>query len=395
MRLALLAVAAAALSLSVSAQTIPARGAEGTFDVATWNLEFFGEPSQGPSDATQLRNVVAVMEQAEIDLWALQEVVDQTEWSDLLSQLQDDGYSGRLGPSVSSTPTFDQKLGFIYNTSVVQVVGTKTILSDYDYEFGYRPPFEMQARVTVDGVARTVYVITFHAKASTGSQDYARRLAAAEALKEYVDARSVLGPVILLGDFNDYLIGSTRGSMASPYDAFVQDDGYVAATLPLQQAGLNTYCTSSTCTSGDTRDHILLTADLGGLLLSADRYGELLTSVPNYPFSTSDHLPVLAQFTFMPTAGEGGPEAGPVALLPAAPTPFRTATALRFRLDAPATVRLDVVDVLGRHVRTASGTYGAGEHAVPLDGHDLAPGLYVVRLDADGLVRTRTIVRAR
>ena len=395
MRPVFAAALAALLPLAAAAQTVPARGSDDTFDVATWNLEFFGEPSQGPPDAVQLRNVVAVMEQAEIDLWALQEVVDPTEWGELLAELQDDGYAGRLGPSVSSTPTFDQKLAFVYDPSVVQVTGTKTILNDYAYEFGYRPPFQMQARVTVGDEARTVYVIVFHAKASTGSEDYARRLGAAEALKEYVDALKALAPVVVLGDFNDYLVGSTRRGMPSPYDAFVQDSEYVAATLPLQQAGVNTYCTSSTCSSGDTRDHILLTAGLGGLLVSTDRYSELLTSVPGYTSSTSDHLPVLAQFTFMPTAGEAGPEAGPVTLLPAAPSPFRTATALRFRLDAPAAVRLDVVDVLGRRVLSASGAYGPGEHAVPLDGAALAPGVYVVRLEAGGIVRTQTVVRAR
>ncbi|MEM6289600.1 MAG: T9SS type A sorting domain-containing protein, partial [Bacteroidota bacterium] len=80
---------------------------------------------------------------------------------------------------------------------------------------------------------------------------------------------------------------------------------------------------------------------------------------------------------------------------PPAPSPFREATALRFRLDAPADVRLDVLDVLGRRVASVAGAYGAGEHAIPLDGADLAPGLYVVRLAAGGAVRTRTLVRSR
>ncbi len=385
------------LSTGSIAQTVPARGSDGAFEVASWNLEFFGAPTMGPSDAVQLRNVTAVMEQAEIDLWALQEVVDQTEWSELLDQLQDDGYSGVLGPSVSSDPTFDQKLAFVYDRSVVQVIGTRTILDGFEYEFAGRLPFEMQARVTVNDVTRTLYVITFHAKASTGSSDYNRRRAGAEALKDYIDARIARGEeVVLLGDFNDYLIGSTRGSNTSPYDAFVQDTGYVTATLALEQAGLNTYCTNAACTSGDTRDHLLFTTGLSGdyLLDSVDRYDELISAVPSYTFSTSDHLPVFVQFRFAGTASEAAPEAG-VALLPPAPSPFRDATALRFRLDAPADVALDVVDVLGRRVAEVSGTYGVGEHTVALSGRALAPGLYVVRLRSGDVVRTQTFVRAR
>ncbi|PAP76077.1 endonuclease/exonuclease/phosphatase family protein [Rubrivirga marina] len=394
--------ALAALFVSVlpaAAQTVPARGSDGTFDVATWNLEFFGDPSQGPSnDAVQLRNVVAVMQQGGIDLWALQEVVDtDDEWQTLLGELGTD-FGAYLGPEVSSTPTFDQRLAFVYDRSVVQPIRTRTILESEDYEFAGRLPLEMQARVTVGGVARTVYVITFHAKASTDTESYNRRVAAADALKDYVDDRIARGEeVIVLGDFNDYLVGSTRGgSFDSPYDVFVEDEGYVPATLPLQQAGINTFCRSSTCTSGDTRDHLLFTAGLGDLYVSdsADRYGELLTAVPSYTTSTSDHLPVLAQFTFMPTAADDGPEADRVALLDPAPSPFRDYTRLRFRLGASANVRLEVFDALGRRVASLAGSFGEGEHAVPLDGRALTPGLYVVRLTAGDEVQARPIVRA-
>ena len=391
-------VSAVGLGGAVGAQTVPARGSEGTFDVATWNLEFFGEPTMGPSnDPVQLRNVLAVMRQAEIDLWALQEVVDtDDEWQTLLQELGTE-FGAYLGPQVSSNPTFDQRLAFIYDRSVVQVIRTRPILDAFGYEFGYRLPLEMQARVTVGGVARTIYVIDFHAKASTGAEDYARRLAAAEALKDYVDDRIARGEeVIVLGDFNDYLVGSTRGSMASPYDGFVQDDAYVTATLPLQQAGVYTYCRSATCSSGDTRDHLLFTAGLSDLYVSgsADHYGELITTVPGYVNSTSDHLPTLAQFAFMPTAADEAPEAGRVALLDPAPSPFRGSTRLRFRLDVASDVRLEVFDALGRRVASLAGSFGGGEHAVPLDGRDLTPGLYVVRLTAGGEVHARPILRA-
>lgn len=395
LRAALAAVLAAPVAL---AQTVPPRGDDATFDVASWNVEFFGEPSLGPPDAQQLSNVTAVIEQAEVDLWALQEVVDPTEWSELLADLQDDGYAGLLGPSVSSDPRFDQKLAFVYDQSVVQVIGSRTILDAYAYEFGYRPPFEMQARVTVNDVARTVYVITFHAKASTGSSDYERRAGGAAALKEYIDARIARGEsVILLGDFNDYLTRSTLSSRTSPYAAFLADDDYVAATLPVEQAGRPTYCTNSSCTSGSARDHLLFTAGLSDVYLadSGDRYIELVSAVPSYTYSTSDHLPVIARFGFGGTDAEADPAAGPVALLAPAPSPFRETTALRFRLDAPVVVVLDVVDVLGRRVAAVAGTYGVGEHSVALDGRDLAPGLYVVRLRAGDVVKTRALVRTR
>ena len=89
---------------------------------------------------------------------------------------------------------------------------------------------------------------------------------------------------------------------------------------------------------------------------------------------------------------EGGPDAG-LALLAPAPNPFRGSTRLRFRLDAPGDVSLEVFDALGRRVARLAGTFGAGEHPVPLDGAALAPGAYLVRLAAAGQVRTQRIVR--
>lgn len=396
MRLLCLAVFAALLP--ASAQTIPERGADDTFEVATWNMEFFGAPGFGPSnDALQLSNATAIIEQAGIDLWALQEVVDQTEWAQLLSNISDDGYAGVLGPQVSTDDRFDQRLAFIYNTSVVSVVGTRSILTSSSFEFGGRDPFEMQARVTIDGQARTIRVIGFHAKASTDQDSYDRRERGAEALKAYIDDRIARGEsVILLGDYNDLFLRSTRSSEPSPYRAFVNNPDYVTATLPLEQANIRTRCSNNACTSGDTRDHILFTANLSAEYVegSADRIGEVLTGVSNYVSTTSDHIPVIASFSFRPTAGERDPEAGSVALLAPTPNPFRDVTQLRFRLDAPSAVQLDVFDVVGRRVASLAGAFGTGEHPVPIDGAALAPGTYVIRLVADGQIRTRLMVRA-
>ena len=394
----LLLALAAVLAVPASAQTVPMRGDAGTFDVASWNLEFFGAPTQGPSnDATQLNNVAAVIEQGGIDLWALQEVVDQTEWGQLLDRVRDEGYAGVLGPQVSNNATFDQRLAFVYDTRVVTVIGTRTILSESAFEFGGREPFEMQARVSIGGQARTVRVIGFHAKASTGQDDYDRRERGAEALKTYIDDRIVRGEsVILLGDYNDLLLRSTRSGRPSPYRAFVDNPDYVTATLPLEQNGVNTFCRNSTCTSGDTRDHLLFTSNLSAEYVdgSADRFGEVLSGVSGYTSTTSDHVPVLARFEFRAVSAEGQPDGG-LALLAPAPSPFRASTRLRFRLDAPAEVALDVFDVLGRRVAGVGGAYGAGEHGVTVDGRALAPGTYLVRLAADGAVQTQRIVRAR
>jgi hypothetical protein len=81
-------------------------------------------------------------------------------------------------------------------------------------------------------------------------------------------------------------------------------------------------------------------------------------------------------------------------LAPARPTPFRQSTALSFDLAAPGEAKLEVFDLRGARVRTlVRGMRAAGRHAIEWRGDDdsgsrLAPGLYLVRLEA-GRVRSQ------
>jgi hypothetical protein len=97
----------------------------------------------------------------------------------------------------------------------------------------------------------------------------------------------------------------------------------------------------------------------------------------------------------LPSAGEVEPDVERASLV-VSPNPFADGTTLSVSLAAPAVVRLDVLDVLGRTVATLlDGPLSAGTHAARLDGASLAPGVYAVRLTADGRSVTRTLVRTR
>ena len=381
------------LVASASAQTVVTpRGADDTFDVAAWNIEHFGNPSAGPSDLRQITNAEAVISQSGIDLWAVQEIGSQSAWQDLLGRLQNDGYTGRLGPEVSGG--FQLRLGFIYDPSVVSVIGSRTILSSGN--FAGRAPFELQARVTVGGESRTVRVISLHADAGSAQRDYTNRVNGALALKDYIDDRIARGEsVILLGDFNDLLTGTIRSSqLPSPYAPFLEDADYVAATLALEDAGIATFCGNSvTCSGSSTIDHIVYTAGFARLA-EVSRYDEVLTEISSFVNTTSDHAPVLARFELGAPVACDCSEPRPVRLLPPAPHPFRGATDLRFVLEAASDIRLEVFDALGRRVLDVDGPFPAGTHAVALEGADLVPGAYVVRLVAGGRVDSSVIVRA-
>jgi len=103
-------------------------------------------------------------------------------------------------------------------------------------------------------------------------------------------------------------------------------------------------------------------------------------------------------------AGAGsGPGTVPprLALASSAPNPWRDGTMIRFQLDRPRPVKLQVFDIDGRLVRTlARESFGAGPHTVPWEGCDdsgqpVPSGIYYYRLDAGGQARSQQMIRIR
>lgn len=87
----------------------------------------------------------------------------------------------------------------------------------------------------------------------------------------------------------------------------------------------------------------------------------------------------------LPTAAEGSLEAAGLRLTLAGANPVRHHTALDLALVRPASVRVDLLDGLGRYVRTVTeGGRVAGVHRLRLDVGGFAPGTYVARAVADG-----------
>lgn len=95
------------------------------------------------------------------------------------------------------------------------------------------------------------------------------------------------------------------------------------------------------------------------------------------------------------TAEQGGPELGRFALR-SAPNPVTDRTSIRYTLDRQADVRLTVFDALGRSVATlVDAAQPAGDYDADWTVGGVAPGLYIVRLQADGAVATHRVFVAR
>jgi hypothetical protein len=75
------------------------------------------------------------------------------------------------------------------------------------------------------------------------------------------------------------------------------------------------------------------------------------------------------------------------------PNPFNPTTTIRFALPRESPVRLVVLDVSGRHVRTlVDGVREAGLHQVPFEAAGLPSGVYWYRLEAQGFAQARRLV---
>ncbi len=89
------------------------------------------------------------------------------------------------------------------------------------------------------------------------------------------------------------------------------------------------------------------------------------------------------------------------ALEPSYPNPFDSSTMVRFALESPSEVRLEIFDSSGRLVRTlASGPHGAGEFSIDWNGRDdggrdVSPGVYFNRLTTERGTVTRKLTRVQ
>lgn len=283
-----------------AAVQIPARGAAATFDVATWNLDWFGDTGNGPADeALQLRNIRDVLAGAALDLWAVQEVVDQGAFDALVAAVP--GHAGLVAddPSVEGGPEWyrdfgdrEQKVALIWRTEALAVEGARIILTGEDHAFAGRPPLEVRVRLDPGGADIEAVVVVLHAKAADDAPSRSRRETASRALEAYLDATWPTLPVWVLGDFNDDVDTSITAGAGSPYANFVGSPDWSFPTAALSLQGL-----SSTVGYDDVIDHHLVSDEAGAWYEAGSAEAFRVDQwISDYGSTTTDHYPVLTRY---------------------------------------------------------------------------------------------------
>ncbi|MBO6781344.1 MAG: endonuclease/exonuclease/phosphatase family protein [Rhodothermales bacterium] len=362
----LLLVFAVAAGLA-SAQTVTRKGSVSTLDVATWNVEQFQTADP------QMANVVSVMQQSGIDLWALQEVTAPSVITELLARLGND-WDARV------STTTNLYTAFVYRKDVISVRTARPMFSnsDFDYEYAGRRPYVMEANVTLPDTTLQVMFVTLHMKCCSDTTSWQRRKDAATALKNRLDFLHASDEVMVLGDWNDETDRSITFGRDTPFRSLVDDPDY-QFLLP---DNVPTFCgNSSSCTSGSTIDNVMISDELYADLVpgSTDRFDELLQELSQYS-RTSDHLPVFARFSFSTPTGTELPSRAPELEL----WPLPATGQVWLNLDIPA--RVVVTDLLGRVVLERE-AHMPGRMSI--DVSQLSTGVYAVSVLSENGARKR------
>jgi hypothetical protein len=271
---------------------VPKIGTDTTLDIGTWNIEWFGDSLNGPSnEVTQLKNVTEVIQGMNLDLLGLCEISNAGYWAKLHSNLPDYG-------AVLTNYSQTQKTGLLYRKSMFRLLYSKSILLAFDYEFASgRFPLEVALETQWGSKKDTMYIWVMHLKANTGSTSekltsYNRRAKAAEELKNYLDPKKRWKGVVL-GDWNDDLDVSIVSGKASPFVDWRNDTNYVFPSYRLSLAKQK-----STASYSEMIDHMCVTTSMKSNWL-LNQSGVMVGDayVPSYRFNTSDHYPVWARFS--------------------------------------------------------------------------------------------------
>lgn len=284
-------------------------GSNSVFKITNWNTEWLGCVEFGPTDEDlQINNVAAAMRTMDSDLYCIQEVSNTTATpsiATLVSLLGSDVWGGTIVPS--NTGECNQRQGIIYKKSKVQVVSSTQLNNgnyaqggSYNYNWsGGRFPALYNINLITNGAPVPVSIVNVHAKAEDGNAtSYSRRLGAAEALKTILDGTNYnTKNLIVIGDFNDYLTGTTSTACQctdSPYQNFMTDQaGYTGITRNIIDV--------------DTRfgthpiiENIIISNELNDNYVTNSAAQEVTVSrtISRYYTTTSNHLPVSATFQF-------------------------------------------------------------------------------------------------
>lgn len=352
-----------------------------TFKITNWNTEWLGCTQFGPNNETQqLANVASAMLTMNSDIYCMQEVSNTTTTTTIASLVALLGIADWGGTIVpSDTGDCNQRQAIIYKKSKVQFTdawvlnnGNWAQGNSYNYNWSTgRFPAMYNVKLIAGSNLIPLSLVNIHAKAEDGqASSYTRRLGGSQSLKTILDNEYGNKNIILLGDFNDYLIGTTSDACnctVSPFKNFMDDTAnYTGITQNMFDDHWNR----------PLIEHFILSNEIIGSYVpnSAVQEEEVPATINNFYNTTSNHLPVTIMLQFSATAGidDFSGDKNTWALYP---NPAKDELNISATADLADSITT-IYDLTGRVVYTAKFSAAVNVSALPA-------GVYIVRIGTE------------
>ncbi|KIC00927.1 endonuclease [Flavobacterium sp. JRM] len=395
---------------------------EDTFDIVTYNLEFFGsnvigadKKEFGPiDDALQIENVAKVMNKMDADVYVVQEVSDDPSIDILIAKLNINGkiFDKVISPNWSysfNEPQDNfppQKLVVIYNTKTATVTSERVMFKDFydglrngtetlvnypgtnaNFFSSGRLPYMVQIETNIGGVKKTLNLVDLHARANSGTDitKYNMRKYDAQVLKDSLDRYYSKSNLIILGDYNDDVKASVVTPNPSSYKMFVDDTAnYNALTLDISKAGAFSFLSS-----GGFLDHIMISNELNSEYIpNSIAVYDPRSDINNYVNTTSDHGPVIARFELKgSTLGTIDFETKNGFAVKAYPNPATDVVNVLVKTNEDKKLKLRLYDITGRMIGKPIDVNGGQENSTSvIQISDLKTGIYIYTLSENNKV---------
>ena len=259
-------------------------GTDSTFEVVSWNIEWFPKNGQVTADS-----VKTIIQSLAADVYALQEIDDTTLLKQVVSTIP--GYACHFKFSHYGG------LAYVYNTNTVQVNAKYEIYTSQPYWNAFpRSPQVLELTFNNEDYV----IIDNHLKCcgdgvldlNDTSDEENRRLSAVNLLKTYIDSIFSNDKVIVVGDWNDILTDPNSNNV---FNSFLNDSDYLFVDFPV---ALGSSANFSFPTWPSHLDHILISDELftdfskPNSELSCIRIDDYMSSWSAYDYNISDHRPV-------------------------------------------------------------------------------------------------------
>ena len=259
-------------------------GTDSTFEVVSWNIEWFPKNGQVTADS-----VKTIIQSLAADVYALQEIDDTTLLKQVVSTIP--GYSCYF------KSTYYGGLAYVYNTNTVQVNEKYEIYTSQPF-WNTFPRSPQVLELTFNN--EEYVILNNHFKCcgdgtlntNDPNDEEMRRLSAVTLLKQYIDSLFIDERVIIVGDLNDILTDPTANNV---FNSFLNDSDYLFVDFPIALGSSSNFSYPSWPSH---LDHILISNELfadfskPNSWLSCIRIDDYMSSWNAYDNNISDHRPI-------------------------------------------------------------------------------------------------------